>query len=207
MNNGAHTIKTDVSRETLDRLEAFAALVKKWNPVINLVAKGSLSDIWHRHVEDSAQIILMAELGDYWIDIGSGGGFPGIVVAIILKEMAPATKVVLVESDVRKATFLRQAAATLDLSCEIHNSRIESLDLPRGKTISARALAPLPKLLKLAENLVEAGGICLFMKGQSYLDELADARKAWSFECEAKKSQTNAAAAVLKIRNIQRAAQ
>ena len=207
MNNVVHTIKTDVSRETLDRLDAFVALVEKWNPVINLVAKSSLSDIWHRHVEDSAQIILMAELGDYWIDIGSGGGFPGIVVAIILKEMAPATKVVLVESDVRKATFLRQVAATLDLSCEIHNSRIESLNLPRGKTISARALAPLPKLLKLAENLVEEGGICLFMKGQSYLDELADARKAWSFECEAKKSQTNAAAAVLKIRNIQRAAQ
>jgi len=179
--------------------------VEKWNPVINLIAKSSLSDIWRRHVEDSAQIISMGQLGNYWIDIGSGGGFPGIVVAIILKESAPSTRVVLVESDVRKATFLRQAVATLGLNCQIHNTRIESLNLPRGTTVSARALAPLPRLLRLVENLVEEGGVCLLMKGQSYQQELADARQSWSFDCEVVKSQTNNDSAVLTIRNIQRA--
>jgi 16S rRNA (guanine527-N7)-methyltransferase len=207
MKKRALTIKLDVSRETLDRLEAFVALVEKWNPVINLVAKSSLSDIWHRHLEDSAQLVSMAQLGYYWIDIGSGGGFPGIVVAIILQEIAPATRVVLIESDVRKSTFLRQAVATLGLSCDIYNARIESLHLQRGATLSARALAPLPKLLALSESLVEEGGVCLLMKGQSYLHELADARRSWSFECDIIKSQTNADAAVLKIRNIQRAAE
>jgi 16S rRNA (guanine527-N7)-methyltransferase len=164
-----------------------------------------LPDIWRRHVEDSVQIIPMGQLGNFWIDIGSGGGFPGIVIAIILKESAPSTTVVLIESDVRKATFLRQAVATLGLNCQIHNARIESLNLPRGTTVSARALAPLPKLLSFVENLVEEGGVCLLMKGQSYQQELAAARQSWSFDCEVIKSQTNTDAAVLTIRNIQRA--
>ena len=99
----------NVSRETRDYLKVFIELVKKWNPVINLIAKSSVSDIWHRHLEDSAQILPRAQLGAYWIDIGSGGGFPGIVVAIILKENSPETRVVLVESDARKAAFLRQS--------------------------------------------------------------------------------------------------
>ena len=183
----------------------FVALVEKWNPVINLIAKSSLSDIWRRHVEDSVQIIPMGDLGNFWIDVGSGGGFPGIVVAIILKESAPSTRVVLIESDVRKATFLRQAVAMLGLNCQIHNARIESLNLPRGTTVSARALAPLPRLLSFVENLVEEGGVCLLMKGQSYQQELVAARQSWSFDCKVIKSKTNTDAAILTIRNIQRA--
>ena len=195
----------NVSRETRDYLEVFTELVKKWNPVINLIAKSSVSDIRHRHLEDSAQIISLARLGAYWIDIGSGGGFPGIVVAIILRETAPETCVVLVESDSRKATFLRQAVVILGLNCKIHNARIESLDLPRAATVSARALAPLPKLLEFTERLVEEGGVCLLMKGQSYQEELDDARKSWSFDCNVTKSLTSANAAILEVRNIQRA--
>ena len=195
----------NVSRETRDYLKVFIELVEKWNPVINLISKSSISDIWHRHLEDSAQIISLARLGAYWIDIGSGGGFPGIVVAIILRETAPETCVVLVESDSRKATFLRQAVVILGLNCKIHNARIESLDLPRAATVSARALAPLPKLLEFTERLVEEGGVCLLMKGQSYQEELDDARKSWSFDCNVTKSLTSANAAILEVRNIQRA--
>ena len=198
-------IEMNVSRETRDYLEVFIELVKKWNPVINLIAKSSVSDIRHRHLEDSVQIISLARLGAYWIDIGSGGGFPGIVVAIILRETAPETCVVLVESDARKATFLRQAVVILGLNCQIHNARIESLDLPRAATVSARALAPLPKLLEFTERLVEEGGVCLLMKGQSYQEELDDARKSWSFDCNVTKSLTSANAAILEVRNIQRA--
>ena len=195
-----------VSRETTAQLNEFVALVKKWNPVINLIAKGSISNIWSRHIEDSAQIIALAKLSDCWIDIGSGGGFPGIVVAICLKEISPSTCVILVESDLRKATFLRQAAATLELNCEIHSFRVESLTLARAATVSARALAALPKLLEYAETLVETDGVCLFMKGQSHQDELVAAQKSWSFEHDIVPSQTDIHAAVLKIRNIRRAA-
>ena len=206
MKNEKYHLQMNVSRETQDCLAAFVALVEKWNPVINLVAKGGIVDIWHRHLEDSAQIVPLAQLGRYWTDIGSGGGFPGIVVAIILKETAPLTRVILVESDVRKATFLRQSVATLDLNCQIYNARIETLGLPLAETVSARALAPLPKLLELSHCLVEADGVCLLMKGQSYREELAAARQSWSFDCDVIKSLTNTDAAVLKIRNIQRAA-
>jgi len=203
----------NVSRETEAQLNDFVALVEKWNPVINLIAKGSIPNIWSRHIEDSAQIIALAKLSDYWIDIGSGGGFPGIVVAfpgivvaICLKEISPSTCVALVESDMRKATFLRQAAALLELNCEIHSSRIESLTIAPAATLSARALAPLPSLLEYAETLVEKDGVCLFMKGQTYQDELAAAQKSWSFEHDIVQSQTDSNAAVLKIRNIRRVA-
>ena len=206
MKKGKNYIEMNVSRETRSCLEAFIALIERWNPVINLIAKSSVSNAWHRHLEDSAQIIPLAKLGTHWIDIGSGGGFPGIVVAIILKEIAPETQVVLVESDVRKATFLRQASVMLGLSCKIHNARVESLDLPRAATVSARALAPLPKLLQFTERLVEEGGVCLLMKGQSYQEELDAARQLWSFDCDVIKSLTNANAAILEVRNIQRAA-
>lgn len=200
-------IEMNVSRETHDSLGALVALVEEWNPAINLISKGSVSDIWRRHLEDSAQIIALAKLGAYWIDIGSGGGFPGVVAAIILKEISPKTQVILVESDVRKATFLRQAALVLKLSYHTYNARIESLNLPRAATVSARALAPLPKLLGFTERLVEVGGVCLLMKGENYQEELDTARQSWSFDCDVTKSLTNANAAILKVRNIQRAAQ
>ena len=196
----------NVSRETEAQLHDFVALVKKWNPVINLIARSSIPNIWSRHIEDSAQIVALAKASGPWIDIGSGGGFPGIVAAICLKEIAPYTRVTLVESDVRKAAFLRQAAVTLKLNCEIHSSRIESLTLPRAATLSARALAPLPVLFQYAERLVKKDGVCLFMKWQTYHEELAAAQKSWSFEHDIVQSQTDLTAAVLKIRNIRRAA-
>ena len=196
----------NVSRETEARLHDFVALVQKWNPVINLIARSSIPYIWSRHIEDSAQIVALANASGPWIDIGSGGGFPGIVAAICLKEFAPSTSIALIESDVRKAAFLRQAAVTLKLNCEIHSSRIESVILPRAATLSARALAPLPVLFHYAERLVKKDGVCLFMKGQTYHEELAAAQKSWSFGYDIVQSQTDRNAAVLKIRNIRRAA-
>ena len=101
--------RLSVSRETTAQLNEFVALVKKWNPVINLIAKGSISNIWSRHIEDSAQIIALAKLSDYWIDIGSGGGFPGIVVAICLKEISPSTCVILLKVTCeRPLSFVKQ---------------------------------------------------------------------------------------------------
>ena len=116
----------NVSRETMDRLESFAALAKKWNPSINLVARSTLADLWDRHIVDSAQVYRFApQNAVHWVDIGSGGGFPGIVVAAMAKELSPNTKFTLIESDQRKSTFLRTAARELDLKLTVLADRIE----------------------------------------------------------------------------------
>ena len=195
----------DVSRETIKKLEEYVALVVKWNPKINLMSKGDLEDIWDRHIEDSAQIVSLTEIGPLWVDLGSGGGFPGIVVAILLRSISPSTKVVLVESDGRKATFLRQVALKLDLNCDVLNKRIEVISIEENTILSARALATLPKLLDIIEPLTHKDTVCLFMKGKNFSKELKLAQDTWSFDCDVVESRTNAEAAVLVIRNIYRA--
>jgi len=195
----------DVSRETIKKLEEYVALVVKWNPKINLISKGDLEDIWDRHIEDSAQIVSLTEIGPSWVDLGSGGGFPGIVVAILLRSISPSTKVVLVESDGRKATFLRQVALKLDLNCDVLNKRIELISIEENTILSARALATLPKLLDIIQPLAHKDTVCLFMKGKNFSKELKLAQDTWSFDCDVVQSRTNAEAAVLVIRNICRA--
>ena len=117
-----------VSRETLADLKVFKQLVRKWNPAINLVAKSSLPEVWERHIADSIQIFpLVTEEPDLWLDIGSGGGFPGIVVAILAKGLGWSTKFHLVESDNRKSVFLRTAARDLKLNVEVSSDRIEAV--------------------------------------------------------------------------------
>ena len=199
-------ILKNVSRETLDGLDRFVQLVAKWNPTINLVAKNSLADVWVRHIKDSVQLIPLAATGRAWIDLGSGGGFPGIVVSVVLKEVAPETCMYLVESDARKATFLREASRALRLNCQVVNQRIDEINLPPATVISARALAHLDKLLHFSKRLVDLDGVCLFMKGKSHQDEVRLARESWKFDCEVIQSKTSAEAAVLRIRNIECAA-
>ena len=129
MSDGGALARLAVSRETLDRLEALEALLKKWNPAINLVAKSTLGSAWDRHILDSAQLYTLAPPKvAHWADLGSGGGFPGLVIAALSHELDPDRRVTLVESDRRKATFLREAARQLGLSAEIRDERIESLD-------------------------------------------------------------------------------
>lgn len=195
----------DVSRETIKQLEDYVALVIKWNPVINLVARGDVVDIWDRHIEDSAQIVVLTDIGSLWVDVGSGGGFPGVVAAILLKTISPLTKVILVESDARKAVFLRQVVLKLDLNCEIQNKRVEAASVKAASIVSVRALAALPKLLELVEHLIEKDTVCLFMKGKTFSQELKLARDTWSFDCDVVQSKTNANGAILVIRNVCRA--
>ena len=118
-------IGTSVSRETMERLEYFGELTAKWTVKINLIAKSTIPDIWNRHIIDSAQVFQYAESPQHWVDIGSGGGFPGIVMAILAKEHAPETKFTLIESDARKCTFLRTAARELGLNLYAITQRIE----------------------------------------------------------------------------------
>ena len=196
----------DVSRETVDRLIAFDQLIRKWNPTINLISKASIDDLWSRHIEDSAQLYQHIPLDAVrCVDIGSGGGLPGIVLAAISADLAPERRFTLVESDQRKATFLRQAVRTLDLNVEVLSSRTEALAPLGADVLSARALAPLVKLLISAQRHLASGGTCLFPKGETYAKEIADARKQFVFECDAVQSRTDPKGAILKIHGIRNA--
>jgi 16S rRNA (guanine527-N7)-methyltransferase len=196
----------NVSRETFEGLKAYEALVQRWNPAINLVSKSDASDLWQRHIVDSAQIFaLCPPAASSWVDLGSGGGFPGLVVAILAKQVQPNLRVTLVESDLRKATFLRQASQSLGLAVEVASKRIESLDPANADVLSARALALLTSLLGFAHQHLAQTGTALFPKGARFLEEIADARKAWTFDVDIKQSLSEAEAAILVIRNIHRA--
>ena len=199
------TIKYDlnVSRETFSKLEAFADLVRKWNPKINLVSKNSLDDLWQRHILDSVQVFELAEGEGHWVDLGSGGGFPGIVVAILNQE-AQTFQVTMVESDQRKCAFLRTAIRELGLTALVKTERIEQLDGLKADILSARALADLTQLLDFTDIHLNPDGTALFPKGQNWQSEDSDAKKVWTYALEAIESKTNPAAAILKIKDIAR---
>ncbi|KZY49474.1 16S rRNA (guanine(527)-N(7))-methyltransferase RsmG [Sulfitobacter sp. KE29] len=195
--------KLDVSRETFEKLEAFGELVRKWNPRINLVSKSSLEDLWTRHILDSVQVFNLAEGSGVWVDLGSGGGFPGIVVSILNQEERHFD-VTLVESDQRKCAFLRTAIRELTLEASVKNERIEEVKSLNADVLSARALADLTKLLGFAELHLKPEGTALFPKGQSWQREGEEARLSWMYGLEPVPSQTNPEAAILKIKDIAR---
>jgi 16S rRNA (guanine527-N7)-methyltransferase len=195
-----------VSRETILTLQTFEAEVKRWSPVINLVSRGSLDHIWQRHIEDSAQLFQACPPdARAWVDLGSGGGFPGLVVAILARELRPELRVLLVESDQRKATFLRQTAQKLGLQVDVQTARAESLPPQEADVLSARALAPLSALLDLTLLHLRPGGIALFPKGARHREEVEEAQKSWSLDLDYAPSLSDPAAALLIIRKFHRA--
>ena len=190
----------NVSRETIARLETYEAILKKWNPSINLVSKSTLDQIWSRHFLDSAQLWgHKPERARKWLDLGSGGGFPGLVIAALAADIAPDLTVTLVESDLRKATFLTMASQEMQINPQIHIARAEQLEPQAADVISARALAPLAKLLNYAERHAAPGAICLFSKGESHESELTEARKYWTFEVQKTPSVTGSGGVILEI--------
>lgn len=195
----------DVSRETFDRLTALTALLQKWNPAINLVAKSTVAEAWDRHILDSAQLYRLAPSQlHHWADLGSGGGFPGLVIAILAQEKDPGCRITLVESDQRKATFLRQAARELGLlKVTVLAERIEALSPLAADVLSARALAALPQLCHFALRHLSPTGLALFPKGAQHLDEVAQARHDWHFDLSTFPSDTDPAAVVLAMKAIQ----
>ena len=198
------TALQSVSRETSERLELLESLIKKWNPKINLVSKGSLADIYHRHILDSVHVFDLGELEQgVWCDLGSGGGFPGLVVAVMAKGAGYDYDLKLVESDGRKAAFLREAARQLEVGGTVINARIEEIASLSAGVISARALGPLTLLCGYAARHLEEGGRALFPKGKSYPAEVSEARVHWAFDLKVHPSKTDPDAAILELRNIQ----
>lgn len=196
----------DVSRETEDRLKSYYDLLNKWTKRINLVSRATLEDGWRRHVLDSAQLVRLAPEGwRHWVDLGSGGGLPGVVVAIIAAEKDNDQHVTLVESDVRKAAFLRAALREVGVGADVVAARIEEIASLEADVVSARALAPLPRLLDLSHRHIKPGGTALFPKGKNAGDELQQALERWSFACEKIPSETDSSAVILKIGDIRRA--
>jgi 16S rRNA (guanine527-N7)-methyltransferase len=191
-----------VSRETLARLDAFVALLQKWQRKINLIGRGTEDSLWTRHIADSLQLLDLAPAARTWVDLGSGGGFPGLVIACALAER-PGARVHLVESNTRKAAFLREAARNLRLPALVHAERIEDFvsnfaDSP--DVVTARALASLEDLLAYAAPLMENGAQALFLKGQDVEAELTEAAKSWNIQADLVPSRTDRGGRIVVVK-------
>lgn len=196
-------IAGEVSRETFDSLIAFEAEFKRWSSRINLAAPSTLNDIWSRHILDSAQLSSIKPDAKKWLDIGSGGGFPGAIMAILLKDR-DAASIELVESNNKKSAFLRSVLSSQGAPAKVHVSRIEDavslVEVP--EVVTARALAPLPLLLKLSAPWLENGTTALFHKGRDYLVEIAESRKEWDFDLIEHQSMIDPTSRILEISNL-----
>jgi len=196
----------DVSRETLERLEHYLALLNKWNPAINLVSKSTLDEAWSRHFIDSVQVFKHAPKNwTHWADLGSGGGFPGAVIAILAAEFAPESRITLVESDQRKSAFLRTVLRETEVDGQVIAQRIELAIPLSADVISARALADLSRLFEFVEHHQAQNTTCLFPKGANWEKEVKTAQESWSFDWSPITSETDAQAVVLKIGDVHRA--
>lgn len=196
----------DVSRETSERLQAYEALIRKWNPKINLVAPSTLEFLSDRHINDSLQICgHISEITQTVADLGSGGGLPGIVIAIYNLQAAPQRITVLVESDARKCAFLRTCIRELSLNARVETARIETLEPISADVITARALASLDVLLDWAHPHGHSDTEYLFLKGRTVEAELAVVRDKWSFELDLVPSKTDPGAKLVKIKALKRA--
>jgi 16S rRNA (guanine527-N7)-methyltransferase len=191
-----------VSRETFARLLAYEALFLKWSRSINLAAPSTLAEFWERHVLDSAQLAAILHPSGAWVDIGSGGGLPGIVISVLLRESGNG-QIHLVESNGKKAAFLRQALLETGGSGRVHASRIEDAYAQIGQVnvVTGRALAPLPALIALAHPWLNRGATGLFHKGRDYREEVKAARDEWHIDLIEHQSLVDPNSAILEIRS------
>jgi 16S rRNA (guanine527-N7)-methyltransferase len=190
---------TGVSRETLARLNAYADMLAEWNGRHNLVAKSTLPDIWHRHFLDSAQLApLIPAQSKTVADLGSGAGFPGLVLAA----MRPDLTVSLYEATTKKCAFLQAAAERMGIEVTIRNARLEDLPSQPFDVVTARALAPLSELLAYAYPFTGSNSVCLFLKGQNVGPELTEAHKYWNMKASQVQSQTEPSAAIVTVRDL-----
>ncbi|MBL0403551.1 16S rRNA (guanine(527)-N(7))-methyltransferase RsmG [Microvirga aerilata] len=194
----------NVSRETIERLELLERELRRWQAIKNLVGPATLDQIWERHIVDSLQLLSLAPEAQTWVDLGSGAGFPGLVLAIAGAERG--LKVHLVESNSRKCSFLRHVSRLTDAGATVHEARLETVIpsfIGKADVVSARALASLTMLLEWTEPLLKAGTIGLFPKGRDAEIELTEARKRWTFDTDVLPSLTDSQARILRITSIE----
>ncbi len=192
-----------VSRETAERLDILARELRRWQEIKNLVGPGTLDQVWMRHIADSLQLLDVAQEAKTWVDLGSGAGFPGLVLAITGFERN-GMRVDLVESNGRKCAFLRHVARLTGTSVTIHQARVEAVigRFQGANIVTARALAPLPQLLAWAEPLLTTGTIGLFPKGREAAAELTEAAKSWRFEAELVPSRIDSDGQIVRIHSL-----
>lgn len=195
-----------VSRETFDHLVAFQDVFHKWAQRINLVSPTTLPEAWNRHILDSAQLARLQPQAQKWVDLGSGGGFPGLVMAFLLADRQ-GSSIDLVESNRKKAGFLQATIGQFSLPARVHAKRIEDCwDLvSEVEVVTARALAPLPLLLSLSAPWLERGARGLFHKGRDYRTEVEESAKLWRFELIEHRSMIDPQSVVLEIHDLRKA--
>lgn len=196
-------IGLDVSRETMEDLRLFQEQLLRWTVRINLISRATTAQVWQRHILDSAQLWpLLPTSARRIADLGSGGGLPALVLAIIAKHQRPEQHFTLIESDGRKTAFLHTVITSLDLNATAINARIEEVQPARAEIVTARALAPLADLLPMAHRHLVPGGKCLLMKGRTHEAELRKALEGNRFSAIKHPSQTDAEAVILEIGDL-----
>jgi 16S rRNA (guanine527-N7)-methyltransferase len=192
-----------VSRETEQRLDRFVAVLLQWQRTTNLIAPSTVREIWTRHIADSLQLLPLVPDARRYVDLGSGGGFPGLVIACALAGTADSS-IELVESNQKKAAFLREAARATGTAAIVNAKRIEDFvpGAQRADVVTARALAPLDTLLRLAHPLLQQGATGLFLKGQDVASEIQDATRYWEIEADLVQSRTNPDGRIVVVRQI-----
>lgn len=192
--------QTGVSRETLDRLKAYADILTQWSALHNLVARSTLPDLWQRHMLDSAQLApLIPDTARTLADLGSGAGFPGLVLAAMLEGRMAVT---LHDSTAKKCAFLTAAAQRMGVAVTVRNARMEELPPQAFDVVTARACAPLPLLLEYAHSFVGPNSVCLFLKGQNVASELTEAATCWKMEVSQTASLTDPSGAIVAVRKL-----
>jgi 16S rRNA (guanine527-N7)-methyltransferase len=199
------SVGVSVSRETAQRLALYVALLTKWNATKNLVAPSTIREIWQRHVADSLQLVRHAPAAKIWVDLGSGGGLPALVVAAVLADV-PGAAMHCVESKLGKAAFLREAARQMKVPVTVHADRIETVlahwpEASKVDVVTARALADMTTLLDLANPLLKTGAVGLFLKGQDVGSELTQAAKCWKLNTITTPSATDGAGHIVTVRS------
>ena len=196
---------TPVSRETVARLDRFVAELLDWQSRVNLIAPSTAPHLWTRHIADSLQLLALAPQARVWADLGSGAGFPGLVVACALAEQ-PGGCVHLVESNAKKAAFLQAAARAAAVPAVVHGMRVVNFvaSAPPVEVVTARALAPLSDLLTMAYPLFKRGAVGLFPKGQKVDLELTETAKSWNIEADLAVSRTDSNARIVVVRSARR---
>ncbi len=204
---GEFAAATGADTRTMSDLEAYRARLLTWNARMNLVGPSALASFWQRHAYDSAQLLPLAPAAKIWADVGAGAGFPGLVLAIQLKGV-PGVTVHLIESMAKRCLFLRDVVEALDLPAEVHNARAESVRIPDVEVVTARACAPLARLLGFSWPLLgdkaAAQTFGLFLKGENVDQELTEARRVWDFHVERQASRSDPSGQILRIERLRR---